>query len=210
MKSLPLMGRFAAIAVLMLAFTGCTGTTDILRTPTPPPGSNVQSDDALVQAETDNAWDMTALPDDQRPDVAIVRYVNLAEVSGVIEACLNERGWDINAPLPDEQQNSYQLDYYVCRASYPTDPKYLRPLDEDQRGLLYTYYDTELRRCFDEHGQTMAELPSRGKFVEDYYRMTWDPYAEVTGADTPEGARQLAVLQDECSGIPPVESGVWG
>ncbi|BDZ54714.1 hypothetical protein GCM10025870_17870 [Agromyces marinus] len=112
--------------------------------------------------------------------------------------------------MPSGQETAYALDAYVCEASYPTDPKYLRPLDKTQRERLYDFYDVELRACFDKHDQTMAELPSRGKFVEDYYQMTWDPYADVTDTGTPAGARAFDELQAECSMLPGTDSGVWG
>ncbi|MEX1080175.1 MAG: hypothetical protein WED09_13830 [Homoserinimonas sp.] len=163
---------------------------------------------------------MTGLPDDQRPDVEMVRYTDLIEGAVAIAACMNERGgWNVKAsaggwgsddPMPDGQGDAYNLDSYICQAEYPTDPEYLRPLDEEQRDRMFDYYDNELRACFEEHGQTMAELPSRGKFVQDYYRMTWDAYSNVTGTNTPAGARAFDELQTECSMLPPADSGIWG
>jgi hypothetical protein len=217
--NLRIAGPVCSVAVaLALALTGCTATS----TDSPKTESSPQSltDIALIQEALDNAWDMTGLPDDQRPDVEFVRYTDLIEGAEAIAACMNERGgWNVEAsaggwgsddPMPDGQHDAYNLDSYICQAEYPTDPKYLRPLDDAQRNRLFDYYDNELRACFEEHGQTMTELPSRAKFVQDYYRMTWDAYSNVTGANTPAGARALEELRRECSMLPSVDSGVWG
>lgn len=210
-------GCCVAAVALALALTGCTpASTDSPKTESAPQSL---SDAALVQADIDNAWDRTGLPDDQRPDVKIIRYTDLIGGAEAKAACLNLRGWNVTAsaggwgsddPIPNGQESAYALDAYVCDASYPTDPKYLRPLDEAQRDRAVDYYDNELRACFEEHGQTMTELPSRAKFVQDYYRMTWDAHSSVTAINTPAGSRALEEFRSECSMLPPVDSGVWG
>ncbi|WP_286328890.1 hypothetical protein [Agromyces marinus] len=203
---------------MALLLSGCTpqasgpdGDQQMQDTPTP------MSDEALVRQYIDDAWSQTGLSAEQRPDVEIVRFVSIHEWESTMAACMDEGGWSTYEDdgtftgfrMPEGQESAYQLDWFRCQASYPADPKYLRPFDETQRDRLYTYYDTALRACFEEHGQTMAELPSRGKFVEDYYRMTWDAYADVTGTDTPQGARDFDRLQRECSMIAPADSDVW-
>jgi len=86
-----------------------------------------------------------------------------------------------------------------CIAAYPIDHRlWLVPAKD--RGALYSYDLTVLRRCLTAHGQTVAQLPSRARFEGLMQADTpWNAYDQVV-------VRTRAAwyaLTDACPAIPP-------
>ena len=86
-----------------------------------------------------------------------------------------------------------------CIAEYPVDFRLFSVAERD-RGALYSYDLTELRRCLLEHGQKVKRMPTRERF-ENLLRASapWNAYELVvvkTRAD-------WYALADACPALPP-------
>jgi hypothetical protein len=120
----PVLGAILA-ATLLLTFSGCAAAS----TPTGPTNS---PEDAEWRDRVDGQWAalLREHPGAVRPDVALIRYVSLAESFEVFAACMNEVGYPEVAVLPngklsvpeprDEEQEPFDVAGYVCDAQYPT------------------------------------------------------------------------------------------
>jgi hypothetical protein len=86
-----------------------------------------------------------------------------------------------------------------CIAEYPIDFR-LFSVPESDRGALYAYDLTVLRRCLLAHGQAVAQLPSRARF-ENMLRASapWNAYEQVRVKTRAE----WYALSDACPAFPP-------
>jgi hypothetical protein len=86
-----------------------------------------------------------------------------------------------------------------CLAAYPIDRR-LWLVAEKDRGALYSYDLTVLRRCLVAHGQKVAQLPSRARF-ESLMKAgaPWNAYDQVVVANR----AAWYALADACPAIPP-------
>jgi len=86
-----------------------------------------------------------------------------------------------------------------CLAAYPVDRR-LWLVPEEDRGALYSYDLTVLRRCLLAHGQRVPRLPGRTRF-ENLLRASapWNAYDLVVVADR----AQWYALSDACPALPP-------
>jgi hypothetical protein len=86
-----------------------------------------------------------------------------------------------------------------CLAVYPIDRR-LWLIPESERGALYSYDLTVLRRCLQAHGQQVPRMPSRTRF-ENLLRANapWDAYDLVVVTDR----AAWYALADACPALPP-------
>ena len=86
-----------------------------------------------------------------------------------------------------------------CVADHPIDFR-LFSVPRKDRGALYAYDLTVLRRCLLAHGQTVAKLPSRERF-ENMLRASapWNAYDQVRVKTRAE----WYALVDACPALPP-------
>ncbi len=82
-----------------------------------------------------------------------------------------------------EQQAAFSLALYVCNAKYPTDPKYLAPLNESQHEFVYEFLVNELVPCIEKAGFDVGEIPSFQAYLADAGTpREWVPMAEAVSA----------------------------
>ena len=183
--------RHWILAVLMLTLmtsvTACGAQSDEMAKATSPPLSS-EEHEQLVQEEDARALDdlRSAYPDVELPSVSRVKFVSSNEWPEAIAACLNEEGFDVSVKdggvggmVLYDQQEPYALAMYVCKIKYPLDPKFNVPFSESQLDYLYHYYTGELTTCLEDAGYSIADPPSRQKFVETYGAGNWAPYNSV-------------------------------
>jgi hypothetical protein len=86
-----------------------------------------------------------------------------------------------------------------CVAAYPIDRR-LWLIPEADRGALYSYDLTVLRRCLLVHGQRVPKMPSRTRF-ENLLRASapWNAYDLVVV----ENRAAWYALSDTCPALPP-------
>jgi hypothetical protein len=86
-----------------------------------------------------------------------------------------------------------------CVALYPIDRR-LWLVPEEDRGALYSYDITVLRRCLLAHGQRVPRMPSRDLFESLMGAgAPWNAYDQVTVANR----RAWYALADACPALPP-------
>jgi hypothetical protein len=127
-----------------------------------------------------------------QPDIALERWVTVAESSSVWVACLNEAGYPVTlqgtdgisfSDVPPEQNTkggSLFVALYECEARYSLDPRADMPLAADQVAVLYSYLSGQLAACLRDHGFEIAAAPSSQAFAESFARHEqWTPYDDV-------------------------------
>lgn len=150
------------------------------------------------------------------PKVEPVRQITPAESMDLINECLVERGWtmsDGTFTYPDEQDEAFRTDSYICTASYPIRQEYLQPLDDTAWENIYDYWVAKTLPCLRGEGieatnppsletfmatrswtpddrhvrQQVEDLVSQGKYPSTEYVFTTvcpvSPPAELTGAN---------------------------
>jgi hypothetical protein len=86
-----------------------------------------------------------------------------------------------------------------CIAAYPIDRR-LWLVAERDRGALYSYDLTVLRRCLVAHGQKVAQVPSRARFESLMQAgAPWNAYDQVVVTNR----AAWYALADACPAIPP-------
>ncbi|MCK0111804.1 hypothetical protein MWU75_06595 [Ornithinimicrobium sp. F0845] len=63
------------------------------------------------------------------------------------------------------QQQQFDLDRYVCIASYPIGEIYLEPYDRGQWEALYDYWVAEFLPCLASNGFEVADPPTKETFL---------------------------------------------
>ena len=156
-------------------------------------------------------WDRTGLPDDQRPEVERIRFVDLREWGPTLASCMNDAGWDGVVAKPDggihqdgyteDLRGAYAYDWYICTAKYPTDPVVNSPLNELQMKYLYRYRAGEMRQCLIDLGNEISEPTSEQVFLDEYPRTGgYNPINEVNDSHWTEA-------EEKCPQLP---KGLWG
>ncbi len=204
-----------ALGAALLA--GCSSpTADPVSTHTPRQSHTPESDAEIVEKQLDDAWERAkqrapSLTDEDRPETTQVRFITLDEHPQVIVDCLHEAGFPevtaeegaVTYSVADEAQGAaLALAHYTCIAEYPLDPKFERPLTDEQLRKLYDHYTGPLRDCVEAEGHEVSEPPVFEKFVEDHRNQTgtWDPISE---ASANLNGSQVQALMDKCPQTPP-------
>ncbi|QTX03380.1 hypothetical protein [Agromyces archimandritae] len=128
---------------MAIGFAGCAATSEPV-IPTPDALSSAEAD-ALIDAAIEQSWKAYGPPGQERPDVPLIRTIELDEWGSVMAPCMREQGFDVSigagggmqsGDVANEQLDAYNLAMFVCEASYPLDPKYSATLNEAQRAYL--------------------------------------------------------------------------
>ena len=206
----PRRAGVAAIAatIILLAFTACSAAEP----PVPTPDRMNQSElNSLAKkaVERSRASLEASYPGVQLPDVQLVRYVSEKEQPEVQRSCMDEEGFASTidkygqisySGVTPEQTEPFDIAQYVCGVRYPIDPKYQIPFNDKELSYLYDYYTGTLTKCLKGQGYQVAEPPSRGTFIDNYYSSTagWTPYQNV---DAPTPAAWKSV-NEKCPQTP--------
>ncbi|MDR0483372.1 MAG: hypothetical protein LBH13_09525 [Cellulomonadaceae bacterium] len=130
------MALIVSLGVIVSA-SSCAGGTNsepVIGTEASPPGnpadeSRPPDDDGLWQVTERTREDylrgiavITRIEDP--PDVPVIREVTPEEVPSLVDACMAEVGWPPREPgtwmdIPESQQESFNLAWYICYAQYP-------------------------------------------------------------------------------------------
>jgi hypothetical protein len=116
------MKRLVATVALSLLLTGCA--TEV---------------DPLIQDEIDSAWETYVFhrqgDEIERPDVPIVQVIDYDEQIAKWAECLGDAGYEVDLDADgqgfsidnggDANSDDSLLALYICKASYPYDPKSL-------------------------------------------------------------------------------------
>ena len=111
------MKRLALVAALALLLGGCAAEVD-----------------PLIQDELDSAWEtytfMNHGEEVERPDVPIVQVIDFDEQNAKWAECLRDAGYEVDLDadgqglaVEDSETGDSLLALYVCKASYPYDPR---------------------------------------------------------------------------------------
>ncbi len=207
--------RGAAVATVcgvLLLSAGCTPPQSPTAPPTAPVASEGSTPDELPEPENllDFMWQMVLQyePDAERPEVPLIRVVNLAEIAEVQAACIREAGFEVkvwpdgtfsSSPGHESQMGAFWKMRYSCLSQYPLDSKYDRPFDDAQVRALYDYQRTTLVECLSNQGFDVQAAPSWETYLES--RLTpdfWSPYRDVTGV----GSHRLFEIKAACPETP--------
>lgn len=95
---------------------------------------------------------------------------------------------------------------YACWVQYPIDPKYTKPLTDDQVKALFAYFAGPLSDCLREQGYVPSTPPSEASFVEAYSSgNAWNPLNEVLASLSQQG--EILALSQACPSVP---EGLYG
>jgi hypothetical protein len=146
------------------------------------------------------------------PAVEPVREITPVESQKAIDDCLAERGWTRHPKggfeYPLEQQEAYNMDAYICTASYPIRAEYLEPLDEAAWRRIFDYWITETVPCLRAEGIDVPEPPTIETFLSSQY---WTPDGDAVRGQVErlasEGVYPNAeyVFAELCPVSPPAE-----
>lgn len=202
-----------ALAVAVVAgLAGCTGSAT---PPSPTPTLTGEQANAATVAARDEAWAMVhdQFPDAIRPDVAVVRTVLPNEWNSAVADCLADQGFIVkvtpdggveSGEIKPSQQEPYAVAFYTCQASYPLDPIYLVPLNDEQLAFLYAYDRDTLAKCLENEGYQVPARPSEQEFVQNYEQTGgWAIYSMVT----PGSADDWYAINKKCPQFP---EGLYG
>ena len=123
------------------------------------------------------------------PEVAIVRWVNPEDSSGVMVECLHAAGSPVKQEsdgysfetYEEDQQGAYALANYVCTAQYPVRLDIDRPLSDEEHDGIYRHLVDVFLPCADQHGYTGLSTPSREVYARAMRGETLDPvYVQLT------------------------------
>ncbi|USQ76619.1 hypothetical protein [Ornithinimicrobium cryptoxanthini] len=111
------------------------------------------------------------------PVVEPIRTISPEESKGVVDRCLVERGWTLNSDesfsMHKSQREQFQLDRYVCIASYPIGGHFLESYQAEQWEALYEYWTHVFIPCLRTAGFEVADAPTRETFLAAPER--WHP-----------------------------------
>ena len=154
-------------------------------------------------SNADFAWGFVVdkFPDETRPEVDFVRYVQPEESAQARHGCLVERGVtgasiDIDGNLsidmsdPDTVRDS-TIGSYACSVAYPASPG--PQLSDEQSAYLYDYFVKFLVPCLEAEGQEISDAPSREAFIANWPNQGWFP--------VPDDDRTEAVCQNVPDGL---------
>lgn len=182
-----------AVCGVLLLVAGCAQQPDPNGLQTVPAPSESSTPHELPEPESllDFIWQMVLQheADAERPDVSLIRVVNLSEIAEVQAACIREAGFEVkvwpdgtfsSSPGHESQMGAFWKMRYTCLSQYPLDPKYDQPFDDGQIRALYDYQRTTLVECLSLFGIDVSAAPSWEVYLET--RLTpdfWNPYRGV-------------------------------
>lgn len=82
----------------------------------------------------------------------------LAEAGFPVELRADGQGWDGISLAPGQAQ-AFDEALYLCDASYPMEPKYYQPYNDDQLGAWYQHLATDTVDCLTSLGYIVTEQP---------------------------------------------------
>lgn len=154
---------------------------------------------------------------EENPDVEIVAWQkSLREAEMLMADCLQEAGFPARySPgggimyepgVPEAQREALEDALYLCDAQYPLDTRYFHDWDDDQRGLVYDYWDEYFIPCMKAHGHDISRdsQPSRDRFIASVGSaegIDWSP----TSAFDALNIEVREALEDTCPPYPPDE-----
>lgn len=210
------MRRLIAIALTAgsLVLVGCASTpspsSSAAEIPLPTPDTLTAADlDEL--AEAGDASTLATLldryPNAEVPPAERVRFIEPDEYAIVMADCMTSEGFPsvasadggVESSFDTTQQEANATAFYRCRIKFPTDPKYLAPLNESQITYIYNYQTTVLTSCLEAAGYEVDEPPTLEKFLDSYTSPGggWSPYANVRGGTL------WVSLNKQCPQTPP-------
>lgn len=181
------LAKLVSLLVAVALLTGCSSANpQAVEGSGPEPTASSASD---ARSVADSLWRSLAAryPGAERPSVDLVRYVTPREWATAQSDCLHEAGFpDVSVMddgglqvlgVPDSQKEALAVAQYVCGVKYAIDPQYTDPFTEDELNSIYVYYVDFLVPCLTGQGYSVADVPSRGSFVDS--RGRWSPYESV-------------------------------
>ncbi|WP_154071848.1 hypothetical protein [Glaciihabitans arcticus] len=198
----------ALLLVAALLLTGCTAA------PEPEPTATAEPPQEYTVAwVVEQSWVTfsDSYPDVERPEVEAERLISPGEWPKTIAGCLVDAGFtDTKATTGGQVESAssgeedYDLAQYVCSATFPIDPKYFRPLDEEAIGIVYDYFVDTLVPCLTAQGQTVTPAPTREAFLAGWEGVpSWNPYGDLPLEVI--GQAELDRLISVCPEYPPDE-----
>lgn len=195
-----------------IALSGCTtseATTHFSDIPLPDkPALSAERTAALLDEDRESAWDAVVMefPGLSRPGAELIRIISQNEWATVMAECMTEAGFPSTASEDGGLESTFDasvaqsraLAMYVCKVSYPVDPRYSEAFNTSQLRYLYAYYRDVLVPCLDEHEIESTAIPSEQTFVESYPSALWSPYI---GVQPPTEQEWLRLLR-ECPQYP--------
>ncbi len=121
-------------------------------------------------------------------------------------ACLRDAGWDESGPdegieIPPDQEESFNLAYYVCTQQYPVEEKYTQPLTADRLGVLYDWWVEHTVPCFEQRGWDVGEVPTREVFLANPQWLPAEQVVEQAQAEVETG--RIASMDEALYGVCP-------
>lgn len=162
------------LLVAGLALCGCFGAEPV-------------ADQAAASGSTADTWEahLEAVASDlgieDPPHVTPIREVSPAEGQALYDACMADEGWQQSADgsfsVPEAQEEALDLSDYTCLARYPIRPEYLEPLTTAQWGAMYDYWIATTIPCYERHGLSVDDVPSRDTFLGN---PSWHPAQDIS------------------------------
>ena len=171
--------------VVALLVTGCSGTE--------PPAA--PSDPAVPPGEWDGPMSreeyLTELAEihgiEDPPPVEIVQEIAQDDDGlRLIAECYAEHGWPstfdgdgiVTEGIPPEQQEAFDLDRYICNASYPVAERYRSLSPQEHLSRWYAYLLQTYVPCVEALGYEISEPPTLETFLASGGSQ-WIPNEEV-------------------------------
>lgn len=200
--------------VIAMTLSGCTPT------PTEPPVRVSKLSDttkaALTKTKLDESWNAVQgqYPGLKRPELKVVRYVDLQEWPKAKADCLTEAGFPsvvsddggVSSSVSGAQASAIAIADFQCESMYPLDPTFDVPLNTSQLRFLYHYFTKTLTPCLERAGYTVPSAPSLASFEDAYdSAKSWTPYSTVSTSDN--GNMTWSEVNKLC---PQVPTGLYG
>lgn len=170
----------------------------------------------LVGCASPDAGDVP--PADSGQGVAEEEGLTPEEFDSANRACLEEAGWtlsrdeygQLSVDLQAGQAEDYERAANQCAAQLQVDAKYLEPLDDGQREVIYVHYEENVIPCLESLGYAPAALPSLEVFVstmdsEDAYQVISPQVYRDIAEDVAAGRWETPddVIRGQCDVVPP-------
>jgi hypothetical protein len=142
------------------------------------------------------------------PQVPVIRLVTNEERQVLLDACLDQSGWDTKAGFPVDQKAAYDLANYICMASYPVYPELTGTWTDKQTAIQYDWtVNTELP-CLAALGHTVTTpAPTRDEFITTWDTNPYFPFAYIEGSSSLTN-QERELLEAQCPQNPPSDQ-LW-
>ena len=214
------VNRFLTLLACTLILVGCSGDTRTREagatSQSIPNDWDVTEEELRFAYEREMAYEAEQSNIQDPPEVEIVRFTTSTEWPLAQQQCLSENGFEAEvsqggislALVPDDQRESLNMAVYICKASYPIDPRANMPLPRIRAEMQYEHLRTTVNECVESLGYSVEPPPSMETWLAGYYagESVWDPFDNVVSE---RGRTDIEALDEVYAACPHEAPGLY-